>query len=442
MQAISQETPREMLLPWEIEPISASTYLAVGVITAFGVALLAATSMSAFHVVVLTGTFCGIALGIDFVLQNADEFGNAFLAFLQPIMQGAVSQEWNASANTIFDSLEVPFGKRALQDLGYSLPESSQLDMSHISRSDLIDGIIPEAPEGVELFEILTLFQNINFSRAEEPDYISPSEWKNDDDAPLTKEELFDSIETWIVNIEGNKTRVGTPSTTAEKRVYYQNLTKLLKWIAYEFRSLEGIERKNKANRVILDFAIAGTHCGGRVMASALEGYRFAHLNKPNANLEAKILTKLQSFRLGIVDHLARTYNQIFDDITSGSGGEFHPHFITKILHLIGADRELLGHEQAQFNDPNQNILVTYDRAIRDFDRFYTKENIAVQISEGINGTRDLPTRDVSNWFECHRPDAWIDKPDYLSEFVWNEEGSIRSEALFYLLQEINIITN
>lgn len=192
---------------------------------------------------------------------------------------------------------------------------SEGMDPRHIQATDVtLDA--SEVPETIQVRNLTTLFQEIEFEDASKPEYIPPS-FHGENGRVYTREELQESLNTFVTSVNERRAFLGTPPAydTIKLMAFYQQIEDAVRLsiqkvsedlttfreknqVAIDARE-EGIIKAYKnlledQARLVIDLAISGKHCGARYMGEAMTRYNYLYAESARSDtLQDSLITLL-----------------------------------------------------------------------------------------------------------------------------------------------------
>lgn len=336
---------------------------------------------------------------LDYLLDNLDEFcrqENPLKAALflanRKLMEEVIRKiGFEAAAHSL-----VNIKKWYPLPLPSAEPIFYEYDPLHL-KIESIDPALLKGIEEIKIDELLTLFDQINFTDRNNINYFDPNKLKIDlmtGYDPLTVEKARKYLARLIEYIHKKEPITGTPTKGTELlNTYYAQLSSLIKQIIHQIKEQEKAcmdgsmpERREVAiarNDAILTMAIAGKHCGGRWIGDAvlvLELLKNEHLD-----LEKLLLRIQANHRLSIAESLA------FESEYKGN-----VHALNSILVLLGPEFKIPGYEHII-----EQLPVEFDifQLREDFLKLYNAETIVDNILAKVN-EKEMYKNLVLQWFK------------------------------------------
>lgn len=333
----------------------------------------------------------------------------------------------------------------ATSDANYM--DSSGINPAHYRRSLELEQELLTLPDGVDeesidLGDLITLFDQINFEHPERADYIDPSRIENDG-----YQMNSDGARSHIVELVGHIQRrshfCGVPSDDAGRNRYYDHVERLTRIVVHEMN--QGYVPINVQNNILLRLAAAGGHCAGRYMGEILESYQRATRSAvTTVGIESDILEKLHSVRRGLINEIVLDYHPWVSDI-------FQVHVVNTYTKHLGPIRGIRGSEAADYDDPYAHSVGFATAKLR-FDSKYTKSYILERVSWWINGqpSDEDPTNRVGReygdntlpvgWFKAHIPSGWQPADPITDQDILQQMASFRSTRVHEINDELNAL--
>ncbi len=161
----------------------------------------------------------------------------------------------------------------------------------------------------VEVEELLTLFDRINFSEPEKPGYRDPKYIKGDVLDPETQSfclippsELREKMVCFIERIKKREAWVGTPKNPVERTEWYLLLENKLKYIIQNCKEQKETNDPTPFAPQVIELALAGFWCGGENMQESQ--FQIDLTKEAPANLKEQIIDQLRLFKREVVSSL------------------------------------------------------------------------------------------------------------------------------------------
>jgi hypothetical protein len=268
---------------------------------------------------------------------------------------------------------------------------------------------VSQVPLDIQPSNLKKLFQEINFSNPLQPFYIDfvIKDADNIAYSPLMLERLLDQL---IQKIEGEVPYIGTPPEgTQELKEFYQTIRNAVRFIIFTLQSKkEEISRQYGQHsqnyreiqflqsEIIIDLAVVGGFCGGRLMGEVI---RFYHLMQENNFKEEQSFLKKHLFSL-----LARFRSRLVEQhISDQESFQHNVHFYNAYLENLGELLGIPGHQGIQ--DP---LFYNFDKGhyLREFFHFYYTEEAIIEVVQAElkkEAFRDL----ILDWIKELTPSHW-----------------------------------
>lgn len=262
---------------------------------------------------------------------------------------------------------------------------------------------IPSAPQ-VDLEGFSALFKKINVSHSELPGYAHPRALKNDDGSQITIHEAATHLSTYVRRIKTKEPFLGTPREgSTDLTDYYTRLTNMASHLL--LKAQEKTFDPDNRTSLLIDLAIAGSHCGIRYKSESYTWYQRVVMK---ASIDAltvpeKLMSILKGFRLDILSKL----------VLSQIDTEGHlialpnlPHINNQYLILIGKEYGLAGYENVQADPAFHLDCLTREIAIKNFSELYTPQTVIGHIQALLSDSlsSSLSRDELTYWFEAEIP--------------------------------------
>lgn len=249
---------------------------------------------------------------------------------------------------------------------------------------------IPTKPAGYEVRQLLTLFDQINFSNPNEDNYQDTSAFSSDT-GTLSSSELRASLRILVERIEQRIEYLGTPpSGTAELRLFYTTIENA---ITNTLKKLhEGNDPLLKAKTVI-EFVRAAGYCGGKYYATAYEQFSKIVLGV-EATFENTLFSLLANQRETILRSL----------IPSGAQSV---HDFNQLMYALGKELGIPGASMMTAIRDRYGAAPNKENSKKQFFELYTPYAIISEwLEPRISQDGDLKNKFI-DWCKANVPAEW-----------------------------------
>ena len=360
------------------------------------------------------------------------------------------SMGWGISATT-----SRLFLKRISPDHSLLLKQfaSDEINVDHIKTEESsLDA--SNVPEGITVDTLRELFHEINFDNPNAPGYMAEGT-RREETRILSKEELENQLNTFIHRVNTREAFLGTPPGYDVPRLmdFYQqiedavrlSIDKLVKDVA-EFETQNGtnisnfsIEQKRTYNnlletraRLVLDLAIAGSHCGARYMGEAMDAYYNIY--------NAEGISNDKDLQGTLIEILAKKREEIAKEEAQKLGSDTHE--FTKYMGNMG---RLLGIPGTKNIIEHLSSGIDTYQLLNDFFQRYTVDTIINTIQEKVKVSKTFREK-ITDWIKDQTKDWNHEKYKDINGIARSIEN-IRNNSLtetplslhFQIFQEILI---
>ncbi|MGR3912688.1 MAG: hypothetical protein QRY71_05220 [Candidatus Rhabdochlamydia sp.] len=289
---------------------------------------------------------------------------------------------------------------------------SASIQLSHIRTKELILEAKHVSDE-IQIDTLLTFFDEINFTHTEEIGYMDQGSLK-EDEKTYTPDELRSLLQTVLQRIHQKTAFIGTPPSYDIPRLmqFYEQIENALRLslnkshqdlVAFENRYGKNCMQYSSSERgqyeeilltrarMVIDIALTGNHCGGRLMGDAMNSYYGMHQMFMNMDLSLKEhLTEL----------LAHQRKQIAESQIQKHFGNHsqNTHYFNLYLKTLGP---LLGIPGTRHID--EPLLSSLDKAtyLKLFFEDYNENCIILTIQRHIQAKEGHPLREkITEWLK------------------------------------------
>lgn len=344
------------------------------------------------------------------------------------------------------EQLEVYYGPKE---------KNLKVNIDHLSISIGKAVEVPPLPAGVEakIDECLTMFDQINFTQANKPDYVDPRRLKDDDDS-ISVESLKGGLRQLIGSMRA-QTLAFAPRDPREKEKFYRDMT------LYLLHSIVVLRGRPAGDRsaYLIPLAAAGIHCGSKTFETMQDMYYKL--------TGAKQIIDGDTLEGGLIKLLAARRTEILKSETlkilqkkygaERHGWQINVHILGQVFKTVGKRFNVSEAEAHQFQDGYRGVLDFQSQADQDalYEnclKAYTSTVIINEIYQHIEGiaghprTIKLEFRELINtWY---KDEIVKDSKGYfskeknpeliLSEDVYHPQTfRIKRAQLIYLLERV-----
>ncbi len=243
----------------------------------------------------------------------------------------------------------------------------------------------------VDYNDLLTMFDQINFTNSSGPNYYNPNYLLNDGKLTTpaqTRKHLLEFLRC----MKEEARHSGVPDDSSERKKYYHNLKAL---ITHNLVAMRSLNDPGTTRDFVIALAHAGKYCGGRWKGEALQQYALLHQHialPDNATLEDVFLRWMDEWKTNIVAGMAQK--------PTNTGVHPHwPHLQLNYLKLLGQSN--IAHfptEDATYKDPygflSHDDYKTDDKIIAEFRRLST---VRAQITAIEDSFREALKKEKQN---------------------------------------------
>ncbi len=254
------------------------------------------------------------------------------------------------------------------------------------------------------LNQLETDFKAINFDEPKITAYFDPDKLYDDHRKKITPAHLKQGIRHIFLHLLNRKRHFGIPTENEsnghqELRLYYHNLEQYLQLIAINLNNMKDLEAKG---RLLIDFAMAGLHCGERWMADAIAAYDLSNTDLKFLTMQDRIYLTDARLRLGIIEELSKSQGNIIN-----------VHKYDQYIRLIGEEYGIKNAGALKdIPDVPMDKNLTYEIAKENFQKQYHfmrvidfQRDFLLTLYKNI-GTRDL----FLDYFKNLISPKWIDR--------------------------------
>lgn len=293
---------------------------------------------------------------------------------------------------------------------------SEEIDLKHIkTREVALD--VSGVPLEVKVDDLAEIFNNVNFTDRTKPGYVGSSTCR-EGNTTYSPEELKTSLNTFINNIKKRVPFLGTPPSYDIPRLmaFYQQMEDALRLSLHkmnqkfaEFKACNGEdpESYNEAtrqlyenlledqNRMVIELAIAGKHCGARYMGDVMTIYYYMYGDslQSDKSLEENLIELLAQKRKEIALSQIETH---FGNNTHAFGKYMAN--LGKILAIPGT-QNVIEHLDTSFN---------VDTYLKHFFQEYTVDVIITAIQDQVKKSQVFREK-ITDWLSAQVKD-WTNR--------------------------------
>ena len=283
----------------------------------------------------------------------------------------------------------------------------TEIDATHIVSKELSMDT-SRVPADVKVANLMQLFNDINFDLVDNPGYMAPASRK-EGSSVYTKEQLKESLATFIKYVETRQAFLGTPPAYDVPRLmsFYQQIEDAVRLSIFkvtqelnEFIEKNGADLdcytpqqlneysnllENKA-RVAIDLAIAGKHCGARYMGEAMDIY-YTHCSGD--------LASEKNFGECLIEILANKRNEIASEQIQrhlGNGTHEFAKYMSSLGPILGipGSKNIVEHLSSELDR---------DMLLREFFNEYTVNAIIDAIQTAVKKSGSLREK-LTDWLK------------------------------------------
>lgn len=289
---------------------------------------------------------------------------------------------------------------------------SEGMDLWHIQTKGVkLD--TSDVPETVKVDDLVTLFDEINFTNPASPGYMPPTT-RVEGQTSYTVEDLKKSLKKFIADVNGRVAFLGTPPThdTVRLNAFYQQIEDAVRLSIHKVtKDLDGFRKAHSGGfegdadavkkykdlmedqaRLVIDLAIAGKHCGARYMGEAMSSYYNLHGEaEPSGTLEETLIELLAAKRNEVAQGEIQRY---FGASTHGFS-QYMQH-MGDLLAIPGTEN-VIEHLSGAFD---------YTQYLRSFFEVYTEDCIIDAIQEKVKKSQAFREQ-VVDWLKGQVGEDW-----------------------------------
>ncbi len=229
------------------------------------------------------------------------EYANLYVAVVRARVGRASENSYTAE----IAKLKKLYPKFANEVNNFDFSVRFTFDKHHVAESAAVL-VIPPAPAGFKVGQLMTIFEGINFHDSTKEPYYNPAEhFKSDMDTTnlnnITRDALREQLQLFVNRIKDKQGFFGTPpKDSAALKEYYETIEKAITNVLKKLSELgDTPEAQAKKAKIIISFIQASTHCGTAPYVSSLGMFKEIVQGK-SPNYKESCLETLAEFR-GII---------------------------------------------------------------------------------------------------------------------------------------------
>ena len=267
-----------------------------------------------------------------------------------------------------------------------------KVEPKHFAKGSLITEV--PATVDFELDKLKDFFKAINFTNPTAPGYKNPLTLR-DEGRTTNPKELKNGVKKIVGRIKTREFYMGAPPRdTPELTEFYDKFEAYLKNIG---QLIEGLDDPSEKATHLIDIAIIGLHCGGKI-GEAASLYRILS-GQLAEGYETQVCDALRGYRLGIIEDWA----------TKGRGTGYEVHRFNHYMYLLGKTLHLP--EADSFTKPDSfvHITLTPEEALSKFSEIYHTSAL-IDFTQGfiLDSLKIKSTREACvDWIRDHVPPNW-----------------------------------
>lgn len=293
--------------------------------------------------------------------------------------------EW-LSADDAVDAVATLRGKYPLSCVEHML---YSVNSSHYSGQKVV--ALPEdVAKGYKCKQLLDLYNQVNFTDANAPHYVDPSQFGD-----VSLDELKAALKQLIENVDKKIAFLGTPKPGPSLDLFYFAMKRAITHTIKLFSEMpESDQKTSLRNKVIVQYLHAAFYCGGKQYATSCQQYVAVSTGK-EATFEDEVLEMLASYRETLFQSLIPQGNQSVHDFN-------------KMMQHLGVELGIPGAEMMQnFEDHYGKHVIKYKEIKEKFLALYNPQNIIFEcIKQTLEQTAELRNKFL-DWSKSHVPAAW-----------------------------------
>ena len=267
-----------------------------------------------------------------------------------------------------------------------------KVEPKHFAKGSLVTET-PAMPD-FELDKLKNLFNAINFTNPQAPGYKNPLKLR-DEDRTTNSDELKAGLNNTIDRLKKREAYMGTPPPdTPELTAYFDRFEAYIKNIG---QLIEGLDDPTEKATHLIDIAIMGLHCGGKI-GEAASLYRLLS-GQMAEGFEPQICDALRDYRLGIIE----------DWVTKAGRTNYEVHRFNQYMFLLGKELQLPGSETFTSPDRLAGLTLTSEEALSKFSEIYRASTL-IDFTQGfiLDSLKIKSIREACvDWIRDHAPTDW-----------------------------------
>lgn len=314
-------------------------------------------------------------------LEAAPTLHTAFLLQDLQLAQEVISKLSLADFRGYVQAIKDKYPQSPTEFLECALYRVNQDHLRESVRSE-----IPLKPDGVELDELMPLFNEVNFTDPQKAHYYNPADFAFETGTTLLRD-LSELIEVDVIKkIKTRRSYNGTPDAgTPALESFYSIIERAT---LHTIKHLRTTKEPLQRAKTIIEYLRAAKFCGGRIMNVALDRY------------DAVILGKEESFEKTVYELLGEFRKLLLDGLVPA--GEQSVHVANKYFELLAEDLNL-PNKQAAVTDRHAHLVEKTELRAR-FDSEYIPFSIITHCLS-VHLEQDATLRDKCiNWFKKRVP--------------------------------------
>ena len=267
-----------------------------------------------------------------------------------------------------------------------------KVEPKHFAKGSLITEV--PATVDFELDKLEDFFDAINFTNPTVPGYKNPLTLL-DEGLTTNPVELKGGINLLVRRVKAREPYLGTPQiNTPELTEFYDKFEAYLKNIG---QLIEGLDDPSEKATHLIDIAIIGLHCGGKI-GEAASLYRILS-GQLAEGYETQVCDVLRDYRLGIIEDWA----------TKGRGTTYEVHRFNHYMYLLGKALHLPEADSFTKPDSYASITLTPEEALSKFSEIYYPSALIDFTQDFIlDSLKIKSTREACvDWIRDHVPADW-----------------------------------
>ncbi len=335
--------------------------------------------------------------------------GNTFVEYLQQLDEKDVIQ--------IINTLSLLYPASKVHHFIY------KVDASHY-KNELFIAVPDTCAPNANIFQLLDLFDKVNFTRPQEAHYINPADLKADTGTKKIPH-LRKNLEDFLYKVQRRTPYLGTPSQGTTLENFYKTIECCITHTIHTIEHTpESSEKRALLTKTVVEFVRAAAWCGGKIYTNACQQYVSVALGKP-PSFSQEILQILGNYRELLMQscvpdgsHSVHDYNYLMRHL----GREFG---------IPGA--EIMENFEDKYIGNGVNITLARTR----LKELYSPKNILFEcIIPAIEQSGELRGQ-FFDWCQNNIPEDW--KKDYFAEILKHAQSLSSFEEMEDYLDEKDI---